>query len=158
MEDLERTVRRHFRLDLFEAGDEARITNELRDNRMVRMSSVQGMGDHDLRLETPDHDRNLRACFGRVLDSPIRKSEVFSYGDAHHSRRFRSLLRSQLRRSAAIQLSGGEVENSSGPPERMCTDESAAANKLDVVGMGGDGEHVDLFHAENLLVPQSVDR
>src|SRR6266446_8480139 len=75
MEDLEGAVRRDFRLDLLEAGDDARITNELRDNRMVRMSSVQRMGDHDLRLQTPDHDRNLRACLGRVLDSAIdRKS------------------------------------------------------------------------------------
>src|SRR6266404_8000108 len=158
MEDLEGAVRRDFRLDLLEAGDEARITNELRDNRMVRMSSVQRMGDYDLRLQTPDHDRNLRACLGRVLDSAIRETQVFAHCDAHHFRRFRSLLRAQLRRAAAGQLSGGEVENSSGPPERMCADESAATNKLDVVGVGGDGEDVDLRHAENLLVPQSVDR
>src|ERR1700693_830851 len=151
-------MRRDLRLDLLEAGDEARIPNELRDNRMVRMSSVRGMGDHDLRLETPDHDRNLRACLGRVLDSTIRESQVFAYGDAHHFRCFRSLLRAQLRCAAAGQLSGGEVENSSGPPERMCANESAATNKLDVVGVGGDGENVDLLHGENLLVPQSVDR
>src|SRR6202162_3429234 len=124
-------MRRDLRLDLLEAGDEARIPNELRDNRMVRMSSVQGMGDHDLRLETPDHDRNLRTCLGRVLDSTIRESQGFAYGAAHHLRSFSSLLRAQLRCAPAGKLSGAEVQNSSAPPERMCANGSAATNKLD---------------------------
>jgi len=54
---------------------------------------------------------------------------------------------------AVANLSGGEVEDSSGPAERVGADKSAATNELDVVGVGGDSENVDLLHAENLLVP-----
>src|SRR5712672_3244857 len=116
------------------------------------------MRDDDPRLELPDRDGELRPRLGSILDSTIGESEVLPHGDAHHLRGFRGFLCSQLRSSAAGHLSSRQIDDPCRPAEHLGANERAATNELDIVGVGGDGEDVNLFHAENLLVPQGIYR
>src|SRR5215216_43373 len=49
--DFERTMRRCFRLDLFQASDEAGVPHQLGNYRMIRVPPVQRMRDHDFWLK-----------------------------------------------------------------------------------------------------------
>src|SRR6266566_2133486 len=122
VKNLERAVRRNFGLDLLQAGDETCIPHELRDDRMIRVSSVQRVSDDDLRLQASYHHGHLRPCFGGVLDSAIRESKILSYSDTHQFRRFRGFLRAQIRCPATGHFSGGEVEDSGGPAKHVRAD------------------------------------
>ena len=59
-------MRRRGRLELGEPGEEARVPDELRGDAMIGVPSARGGGDHDLRAERAEHDRERPARLGRV--------------------------------------------------------------------------------------------
>src|SRR5215208_7716217 len=66
--DLEWAMGLDFRLDFFQASHEACIPHELRDYRMIGMSSMQRVRDHHFRLKPPDYHGQFRARVRRVLN------------------------------------------------------------------------------------------
>src|SRR6266550_3453465 len=153
MQNFARAVSGHFGLDLFEAGDEARVAHELRYDGMIRMPSVQRVGDDDRRLQRSDHYRDFGARLRSVLNAPVREPKILTHRDAHHFRCLTRFLRAELRCAATRQLARGEIENARGSAQHLRGDESAAANQLDVIGVGPDRQDVDVFHARKLPAP-----
>ena len=146
-------MRRDLRLDFFEPGDKARVADELGNYRVIRMPSMQRVGNNDLRLEPSYHDRDFSPRLRRVLNAAVRQPQVLAHSDTHHLGCLAGLLRAKLRRSTTGKLSRGEIENPGGSAEHVRADERAAAQQLDVVGMRGDRENVDLLHARKLPAP-----
>ena len=111
MKDFERSMRGNLGLDLFQPSNEAGISHELCDDRMIGMAPVLRMSDHDPRLKAPNHERNLGPRLGCVLNSAVGEAEVFANGDAHHFRGLRGLFGSEVRCATARHLPRGEIEN-----------------------------------------------
>ena len=134
---------RHVGRELGEAGEEARVADELRRDAVVGMPSLERRRDDDARPVAADDPRERRAGARRVLDRGVWKLEVLARAAPDDLRGAVGLLSAQLGRAARAHLALREVEDGGALSQLGRLDQRAAAGELDVVTMRGDGEDGD---------------
>src|SRR6185503_13787490 len=105
------------------------------------------MRDDDLRLQAAYDNSYFGARLGCVLNSAIGKSHVLAHGYAHHLGSPCRFFGTQRRCAPACHLTRRQIEDTGRSPEHLRPDQRPAAYELHVVGMGGDCEYIDSWHA-----------
>jgi hypothetical protein len=114
---------------------------------MIRMLSANRRSDHDSGRELSYQNRELRASFGSVRYTAIRKTQILATAQTHYVSSPLRLLATKLSGTARPELTLSEVDDRCGSSKRHRFDQRAAARQLYVITMCCDCEDIDFRHA-----------
>ncbi len=121
----------------------AGVVAELGGDPVVGVAALEVREDDRSRAKLAERFDERRARRFIVLDARVGQAEVASFAQPQHGGGPLRLGAPRLRRAAATQLAGREVEDGGFAAEVGGANERAAAQQLRIVGVGRDGEEVD---------------
>src|SRR5690606_23439199 len=125
---------------------------------VVRVPALGGVDEDDVGAVAADEPDEPLPRLGRVLDVPVGEAEVVARGEAEDLGGALRLLQPPLGRPARAQLAAREVDDAGAVALLGEEAHRPARAQLHVVGVGGEGEDVELRHWSVVSGPWSSAR
>ena len=144
MQHFARPECRHVRNEILQAGQETRVTHQLRRGDVIGMTSLSRLCDHDRWTMAADGANHSFARLRCVDQMCVREPKVLTHRHAENTRRFLRLGRPDLDRAAAAGFTRCQIHDAHTTAQCNAGEECAAAGQFHIVRMRHDGEDVKL--------------
>jgi hypothetical protein len=140
-----------FERELFEAGEEAGFVAERGGVIVVGVARFPVGEDDGFGAKLAKDGGEAEFVLAGGLDVGVGNAEGATPGYAEELCGFGGLLGARFGTAAGAHFAGGEVEDACFVAALRHFEERAAAGEFDVIGMGGDGEQIEMHEASGSL-------